>query len=79
MLTDTHLEAYETALDHFLAGRWPEAFRYLHLVPAEDQVKDFLTVYIASTDARLRPIGQASLSYRQVVGLTNDLQTEYSP
>ena len=47
LLTDDHLEAYETALDHFLAGRWPEAFRHLHLVPAEDQVKDFLTVYIA--------------------------------
>lgn len=47
LLTDAHLDAYETALDHFLAGRWPEAFRHLHFVPAEDQVKDFLTVYIA--------------------------------
>lgn len=47
LLTDAHLDAYETALDHFLAGRWPEAFRHLHLVPAEDQVKDFLTVFIA--------------------------------
>ncbi|MCC6509368.1 MAG: adenylate/guanylate cyclase domain-containing protein [Pirellulaceae bacterium] len=47
VLTDEHIEVYETALDHFLAGRWPEAFRYLHQVPAEDQVKDFLVVYIA--------------------------------
>ncbi|MGN6134788.1 MAG: adenylate/guanylate cyclase domain-containing protein [Aureliella sp.] len=47
VLTDAHLEAYEMALDHFLEGRWPEAFRLLHQVPAEDQVKDFLTVFIA--------------------------------
>jgi adenylate cyclase len=47
MLTDEHVVIYETALEHFLAGRWLEAFRLLHQVPAEDQVKDFLTVYIA--------------------------------
>ncbi len=46
-LTDEHIEAYELALEHFQAGRWPEAFRFLHQVPAEDQVKDFLTVFIA--------------------------------
>ncbi len=47
ILTDQHLLAYEEALDHFLAGNWNDAFRLLHLVPAEDRVKDFLTVYIA--------------------------------
>ena len=47
ILTDEHVVAYEQALEHFLAGQWPEAFRLLHQVPAEDQVKDFLTVYIA--------------------------------
>jgi len=47
LLTDEHLQAYEQALDHFQAGRWTEAFRLLHQVPAEDQVKDFLTVFIA--------------------------------
>ncbi len=46
-LTDAHIEAYENALEHFLEGRWPEAFRFLHQVPAEDRVKDFLTVFIA--------------------------------
>ncbi|MCA9126986.1 MAG: adenylate/guanylate cyclase domain-containing protein [Planctomycetales bacterium] len=46
-LTDEHIAAYESALDHFLDGRWADAFRYLHQVPAEDQVKDFLTVFIA--------------------------------
>lgn len=47
LLTDAHIEAYELALDHFLYGRWNDAFRLLHQVPAEDQVKDFLTVFIA--------------------------------
>ncbi|HBE67374.1 MAG TPA: adenylate/guanylate cyclase domain-containing protein [Planctomycetaceae bacterium] len=47
ILSNEHVDAYETALDHFLAGQWHEAFRFLHQVPAEDQVKDFLTVYIA--------------------------------
>jgi adenylate cyclase len=47
ILTDEHIAAYESALDHFLAGNWHDAFRLLHQVPAEDQVKDFLTVTIA--------------------------------
>ncbi len=47
ILSDEHIYAYETALEHFQAGQWPEAFRLLHQVPAEDRVKDFLTVYIA--------------------------------
>ncbi|GIW98726.1 MAG: adenylate cyclase [Pirellulaceae bacterium] len=47
ILSDAHIDAYEQALEHFLAGRWNEAFRLLHDVPADDQVKDFLTVYIA--------------------------------
>ncbi|MCR9297015.1 MAG: adenylate/guanylate cyclase domain-containing protein, partial [bacterium] len=47
LLRNEHLKAYEEALDRFLEGDWNEAFRLLHQVPAEDQVKDFLTVYIA--------------------------------
>jgi adenylate cyclase len=46
-LSDEHLGFYEAALDAFVAGRWPEAFRLLHSIPAEDRAKDFLTVYIA--------------------------------
>lgn len=46
-LTDEHLGYYEAALDAFLARCWPEAFELLHQIPTEDQVKDFLTVYIA--------------------------------
>jgi len=47
VLSDLHLQAYEKALDSFQDGNWGEAFRLLHQVPAEDRVKDFLTVYIA--------------------------------
>ncbi|MCC7333702.1 MAG: adenylate/guanylate cyclase domain-containing protein [Pirellulaceae bacterium] len=47
VLTDEQLAAYEAALDHFIQGDWHSAFRLLHEVPAEDQVKDFLTVTIA--------------------------------
>lgn len=47
LLSDAHLEFYEAALDAFLAGRWTEAFELLHRTPPQDQVTDFLTVYIA--------------------------------
>jgi len=46
-LTDEHLCFYESALDDFLSGRWPAALEWLQRIPSEDQVKDFLTVYIA--------------------------------
>jgi adenylate cyclase len=46
-LTDAHIADYERALEDLLAGRWPQAFERLHRVPAEDRVKDFLTVFIA--------------------------------
>jgi adenylate cyclase len=47
VLSDAHIAEYERALDDVLAGRWSEAFERLHRVPAEDRVKDFLTVLIA--------------------------------
>jgi adenylate cyclase len=46
-LTAAHIAAYEEALDALLARDWPRAFSLLHKVPADDRVKDFLTVYIA--------------------------------
>ncbi len=46
-LTDEHIAAYEAALEALEQGRWDEAFRWLHQVPAEDRVKDFITVLIA--------------------------------
>ncbi|HEV3024993.1 MAG TPA: adenylate/guanylate cyclase domain-containing protein, partial [Pirellulales bacterium] len=47
VLTDQNITDYEKALDELLAGRWSRAFERLHRVPAEDRVKDFLTVFIA--------------------------------
>ncbi len=47
LLTDEHLEFYESALDAFLAGEWSEAVELLHRLPPEDIAKDFLTVHIA--------------------------------
>jgi adenylate cyclase len=47
LLSNAHITAYEKALDGLQDGNWSEAFRMLHQVPAEDRVKDFLTVFIA--------------------------------
>ena len=47
LLSAAHILAYEKALDSLQDGNWGEAFRLLHQVPAEDRVKDFLTVFIA--------------------------------
>ena len=55
-LSDEHIAAYEAALDALQAGKWDEAFALLHRVPAEDRVKDFLTVFIAR-HRRVPPTG----------------------
>jgi adenylate cyclase len=47
LLSDEHLATYEAALDAFLAGRWSAAYELLHRIPADDEVADFLTVFIA--------------------------------
>ena len=47
-LSNRDLEVFEQAVVAFQAGRWHEAFKLLHQVPADDEAKDFLTVYIAS-------------------------------
>ncbi|OHB74990.1 MAG: hypothetical protein A2W31_15665 [Planctomycetes bacterium RBG_16_64_10] len=46
-ITDQHLAEYEAALDALQRGEWSAAFERLHRVPAEDRVKDFMTVFIA--------------------------------
>lgn len=46
-LSDEDIRRYESALDALQAGQWQTAFQRLHDVPADDLVKDFLTVYIA--------------------------------
>jgi len=55
-LTDAHLEAYESAVEHFLAGRWEDAHRALHTLPASDRAQDFLAVLIAQHN-RVPPPG----------------------
>ncbi|MCC6126121.1 MAG: adenylate/guanylate cyclase domain-containing protein [Pirellulales bacterium] len=55
LLTDEHINYYETALEKFLARQWAAAFELLHHIPAEDEVKDFLTVYIAEHNRRPPP------------------------
>jgi len=46
-ISNQNIADYEQALDALIAGRWNQAFDRLHRVPAEDRVKDFLTVFIA--------------------------------
>jgi adenylate cyclase len=45
-LTCAQIGKYEQALDDFCAGHWQAAFEHLHQVPADDRVKDFLTMFI---------------------------------
>jgi adenylate cyclase len=47
LLSDDHIRAYEKAVDALLNHDWSRAFNLLHQVPANDRVKDFLTVFIA--------------------------------
>lgn len=55
-LNDQAIVQYESALDALLEGRWSAALQLLHRVPADDQVKDFLTVFIAQHN-RVPPAG----------------------
>jgi len=46
VLTDADLDAYNKALDAFLAGDWTAAYKHLHHVPPDDRGKDVLTEFI---------------------------------
>ena len=48
LLSQQHVASYEEALAAFVDGDWNRAWEQLHLVPAADPSKDFLTTYIAS-------------------------------
>lgn len=65
LFSDEHLATYEAALDMLLAKDWDKAFQLLHKVPAEDRVKDFLTVFIAQHN-RQPPEG-----WDGVIGIAN--------
>jgi adenylate cyclase len=46
-MTDELLSLYDQAVDHFIAGRWNDAYRLLHRMPASDRAQDFPGVLIA--------------------------------
>ena len=54
-LTDAHVAQYELGVDHFMAGRWEEAYDRLHNMPASDRAQDFLTMLIAQHN-RVAPL-----------------------
>ena len=49
-LTDDAIAVYEQALDALAERDWERSFSLLHQVPANDRVKDFLTVFIAQNN-----------------------------
>ncbi|MBC8355824.1 MAG: adenylate/guanylate cyclase domain-containing protein [Planctomycetes bacterium] len=49
-LSDDAIAAYEDALDALSQRDWERSFSLLHQVPADDRVKDFLTVFIAQNN-----------------------------
>jgi len=49
-LPDAAIAAYEAALDALIGRDWEQAFALLHQVPAEDRVKDFLTIFVAQNN-----------------------------
>ncbi len=55
-LTDAHLQQFEAGVEHFTAGRWEEAFRCLHEMPATDRAQDFLLHHIMQS-GRTAPVG----------------------
>ena len=49
-LTTAHLQAYDQAVDQFLAGDWERAWSTLRALPAEDEAQDFLTLQITQNN-----------------------------
>lgn len=55
VLSDQAIAAYEAAWEAVARRDWQAAFQWLHQVPAEDRVKDCLTVLIAQHDRKCPP------------------------
>jgi adenylate cyclase len=55
-LTNEQIAIYERALSALNAGDFEQSYALLHQVPADDRVKDFLTVFIAQHN-RQPPVG----------------------
>lgn len=45
-LTDEHIQTYESGVNHFIDGKWDEAFKCFHQIPASDRAQDFLNMII---------------------------------
>jgi len=54
-LTNKHLADFEHGLQKFIDGQWPEAWRYLHSMPADDRAQDFLAMQITLHDRTAPP------------------------
>jgi len=52
LLTDQNITDFEAGLQAFIDGRWPEAWSFLHRMPAEDRAQDFLSMLITQHDRR---------------------------
>jgi adenylate cyclase len=51
-LTDQHLVDFELGVDAFIAGRWSDAWKFLHRMPAEDRAQDYLAMLITQHDRK---------------------------
>lgn len=54
-LTNDHLATYDSAAEHFIAGRWDEAYRQLRRMPPGDRAQDFLSLLIAQHNRAAPP------------------------
>ncbi|MFO0428187.1 MAG: adenylate/guanylate cyclase domain-containing protein [Planctomyces sp.] len=52
VLTDRHLVEFEAGVHCFIEGKWSDAWKYLHGMPAEDRAQDFLSMLIAQHDRK---------------------------
>ena len=55
-LTGMHLADFERGVEAFHAGRWADAWSFLHRMPAEDRAQDYLSMLITQHD-RKAPAG----------------------
>lgn len=51
-LTERHLADFERGVECFTSGRWSEAWKYLHSMPAEDRAQDYLAMLITQHDRK---------------------------
>lgn len=54
-LTNEQLANYDSAVEHFIAGRWDEAYRQLRRMPPGDRAQDFLSLLIAQHNRTAPP------------------------